>query len=617
MQHEGLGLCVRKDNMTIVPMPSSNTPLNRRSLLKAATIAGGAVAFNDLFPAWAKSGSHGLHGLAGQSGTVSGDTIELSVGQSAFKIGKKTGHAYTVNGTLPGPLVRLREGQNVKLIVRNTLQEDTSVHWHGMLLPFQMDGVPGVSFPGIGPGETFTYEFLMRQHGTYWYHSHSHMQEAMGMYGALIVDPAGADPIKYDREHVLVLSDWSFAHAHTNFSKQKQKAGYFNKRKQTMAGLLKGKDQPMSERIMWGQMLMDPTDIADVTGAYYHYLINGHDSMGNWTGIFQPGERVRLRIVNAAAMSNFNIRIPGLAMTVVASDGLPLTPVETDEFQIAVAETWDVIIEPKEATAYSFIAEAIDRSGLCRATLAPQMGMTAPIPALRERPLLTMKDMGMDHGGGEADMAGMDHAAQAHDMAGHDMADMAGGAMDHGDMNMRDPSVAPQVKMGPGVASLAPMPMDRNAERPTGLEKVPHRVLTLSQLRALEPNPDTRKPSREIDVHLTANMERYMWSMDGESYTDKTEPLPFRHNERVRVNLINHTMMPHPIHLHGHFFEVVNGQKGQYPRKNVVNVLPGAKVTFDFTADAMGDWAFHCHMLMHMHAGMFRVVTVRHEEGSE
>ena len=591
------------------------SPIDRRNMLRGAALASGGMALAPLFPAWAKSGSHGLHSLAGQPGVLSGDNIEVIVGQSAFALAKKTGHAYTINGTLPGPLIRLREGQNVKLVVRNTLDEDTSVHWHGMLLPFHMDGVPGVSYPGIGPGESFTYEFPMKQHGTYWYHSHSHMQEAMGMYGALIVDPAGKDPIAYDREHVLVLSDWSFAHAHTNFTKQKQKAGYFNKRKQTMAGLLKGKDQPLSERVMWGQMLMDPTDIADVTGAYYHYLINGHDSMGNWTGIFKPGERVRLRIINAAAMSNFNIRFPGLPMTIVAADGLPLTPVETDEFQIAVAETWDVIIEPKEATAYAFIAEAIDRSGQCRATLAPQMGMAAPIPPLRERPLLTMKDMGMDHGSGGGDMAGMDHSKMTPD----EMAamDRGTGKMDHGSMNMRDPSVAPQVKMGPGVASLAPMPMDRNKERPTGLEKVPHRVLTLSQLRALDPNPDQRTPSREIDVHLTANMERYMWSMDGEKYSEKTEPLPFRHNERVRVNLINHTMMPHPIHLHGHFFEVVNGHKGQYPRKNVVNVLPGAKVTFDFTADAMGDWAFHCHMLMHMHAGMFRVVTVRHEEDGQ
>ena len=575
--------------------------VDRRKLLKVAA-SSGACAMSDLFPAWAASGSHGLHSLAGRPGLLSGDDISITVGQSAFRLGKKTGHAYTINGTLPAPLIRLREGQNVRLVVHNSLDEDTSVHWHGMLLPFHLDGVPGISFPGIGPGETFTYEFPMRQSGTYWYHSHSHMQEAMGMYGALIVDPAGPDPIAYDREHVIVLSDWSFSHAHLNFKKQKQKAGYFNRRKQSFAGLVRGKDQPLAERLMWGQMLMDPTDIADVTGAYYHYLINGHDSIGNWTGLFAPGERVRLRIINGAAMSNFNIRVPGLPMTVVASDGQPLTPVETDEFQIAVAETWDVIIEPKEAVAYAFIAESIDRSGQCRATLAPQMGMTAPIPPIRERPLLSMKDMGMDHGDGA--MAGMDHAAMGHSMP----------PMEHGSMKMRDPSVAPQVKMGPGVATLSPMPMDRNGDRPTGLESVPHRVLTLSQLRALDPNPDTRRPSREIDVHLTANMERYMWSMDGVTFSNRTSPLAFRHNERVRVNLINHTMMPHPIHLHGHFFEVVNGQKGQYPRKNVVNVLPGAKVSFDFTADAMGDWAFHCHMLMHMHAGMFRVVTVRHEK---
>lgn len=591
----------------------NNMKLNRRALLGAAAATGGSIAMSNLFPAWAKSGSMGI---AGQPGVLSGETIELTVGTSAFGLGKKIGHAYTVNGTLPAPLIRLREGQNVRLLVENTLNEDTSIHWHGILLPFQMDGVPGISFPGIAPRETFTYEFPLKQSGTYWYHSHSHMQEAMGMYGALIVDPAGKDPIAYDREHVLVLSDWSFGHAMTNFKKQKQKSGYFNRNKQSLSGLLKGKDQPLSERLMWGQMLMDPTDIADVTGAYYHYLINGHDNLGNWTGLIKKGERVRLRIINAAAMSSFNIRVPGLPMTVVASDGLPLTPFETDEFQISVAETYDVIIEPKEDIAYGFIAESIDRSGQCRVTLAPEMGMVAPIPALRERPLLTMKDMGM----GDMDMSGGKEAAG--DMTGMDMSggDMAGmdhskmGGMDHGNMKMRDPSVAPQVKMGPGVATLAPMPMDRTGERPTGLEKVPHRVMTIRDMRALTPNPDQRTPSREIDVNLTANMERYMWSMDGEKYSEGSEPLAFRYNERVRVNLINHTMMPHPIHLHGHFFEVINGQKGQYPRKNVVNVLPGSTVSFHFTADGMGDWGFHCHLLNHMHAGMFRVVTVRKDE---
>ena len=570
---------------------------DRRSLLKGAALTSGGLAFAQIVPAWAQSGSAGLNPAMG---TVSGDNIALSIGHSMFKLGKRSGHAITVNGTLPAPLIRLKEGQRVKLAVTNTLDEDTSLHWHGILLPFHMDGVPGISFPGIKPGQTFNYEFDLKQSGTYWYHSHSNMQEAMGVYGAIVVDPAGPDPVQYDREHVLVLSDWSFTHPHQIFENNRKMSGYYNRQKQTLFGLLKGKDMPASERQMWGQMRMDPTDISDVTGSTYSYLVNGHDSLGNWTGLFEPGERVRLRIINASAMSNFNVRIPGLPMTVVAADGLNVQPVKADEIQIAVAETYDVIVEPKEAQAYGFIAEAIDRSGQCRATLAPQMGMAAAIPAMRERPLLTMKDMGMgdmDMSGG--DMAGMDHSAIGNDM---------------GSMKMLDPSVAPQVKMGPGVATLAPMPMDRTGERPTGLEKVDHRVLTYKDLKSLVPNPDQRKPEREIDVHLTANMERYMWSFDGVKFSDKAEPLAFRHNERVRVNLINDTMMPHPIHLHGHFFEVVTGNPGYHPMKHTVNVLPGGKVTFDLTADGLGDWAFHCHMLLHMHSGMFRVVTVRKDE---
>jgi CopA family copper-resistance protein len=561
-------------------------PIDRRKMLQGSAALSGAAL---LSPAWAMSGHHGL---ATSAGTLSGPEIALSIGASAFKVGTKLGHAITVNNSLPAPLIRLKEGQNVKLAVTNSLKEDSSIHWHGLLLPFQYDGVPGISFPGIKPGQTFTYEFPIKQSGTYWYHSHSNMQEAMGLYGAIIIDPAAPDPVRYDREHVLILADWSFTHPHKIYQNNRKMAGYYNKQKQTLAGLLKGKDQSADERKMWAQMRMDPTDISDVTGSTYHYLINGQDSLGNWTGLFAPGERVRLRIINASAMSNFNIRIPGLAMTVVQADGQNIKPVETDEFQIAVAETYDVIVEPKEALAYGFIAEAIDRSGQCRATLAPRIGMVASIPALRDRPLLTMKDMGMEV------MPDMDHGAMGHDMA---------------DMKMLDPSVAPQVKMGPGVATLAPMPIDRTGERPTGLEKVDHRVLTYRDLKPLVTYADVRTPEREIDVHLTANMERYMWSFDGVKFSDKAEPLAFRHNERVRVNLINDTMMPHPIHLHGHFFDVVTST-GEHPRKHTVNVLPGGKVSFDLTADAYGDWAFHCHMLMHMHSGMFRVVTVRKDE---
>ena len=536
-------------------------------------------------------------------GTVSGTDIALSIGHTPFSIGGKTGHAVTVNGTLPGPIIRLKEGQKVRLAVTNTLNEDSSIHWHGILLPFQMDGVPGVSFPGIKPGQTYNYEFEVKQSGTYWYHSHSGMQEAMGQYGAIVIDPASPDPVAYDREHVIVLSDWSFMDPMEQLRKLKALGGYFNHNKQTLAGLLQGKDQSQADRAMWGKMRMDPTDIADVNGTTYTYLINGHGPQENWTGLFTPGERVRLRIINASAMTNFNVRLPGLPMTVVAADGQHVEPVETDEFQISIAETYDVIVKMpiEQDKAYGLIAEAIDRSGQCRATLAPRMGMVAAIPAIRERPLLTMKDMGMgemDMAAG-GDMAGMDHAAMGHDM---------------GSMKMLDPSVAPQVRMGPGVATLAPMPMDRTGERPTGLEQVDHRVLTYTQLKSLTPNADTRKPSREIDLHLTANMERYMWSFDGVKFSEGTEPIALRHNERVRVNLLNDTMMPHPIHLHGHFFEVVTGNPGHHPVKHTVNVLPGGKVSFDLTADALGDWAFHCHMMLHMMAGMFRVVTVRHEE---
>ena len=593
--------------------------VNRRQFFRTAALTGGGLALTQALPAWAASGHGGMAGMPAADtapGTLSGEDIALTIGRSAFTVGGRSGHAVTVNGSLPAPLIRLREGQTVRLAVTNTLSEDSSIHWHGILLPFQMDGVPGLSFPGIKPGQTFRYEFPVKQAGTYWYHSHSGLQEAIGLYGPIVIDPAGAEPAPYDREHVIVLSDWSFMHPHQIMQKLKAMPGYFNMQKQTLADQLAGKGQSAKERAEWGKMRMDPTDISDVTGSTYTYLINGHGPQENWTGLFASGERVRLRIINASAMTNFNVRIPGLPMTVVLADGQPVQPVETDEFQIGVAETYDVIVRPTGDAAYGLIAESIDRSGQVRGTLAPRLGMVAAIPLLRERPLLTMRDMGMgdmamgDKGGDMAgmdmsgDMAGMDHSKM--DMSGHDM----------GAMNMRDPSVAPQVKMGPGVQMLSPAPADRTGDKPTGLEQAGHRVLTYRDLKSLAPNPDPRKPTRELDVHLTANMERYMWSFDGEAFSERTEPIPFRLGERVRVNLINDTMMPHPIHLHGHFFEVVTGNPGHHPVKHTVNVLPGGKVAFDLTADAYGDWAFHCHMLLHMHAGMFRTVTVRREEAA-
>ena len=589
--------------------------LDRRALLRGAVAGGGLLGLQGLMPAWAQTGSAGL--LADLP-TLTGPNIDLTVGHSDFTVGGRTGHAFTVNGLLPAPLLRMREGQNVRLSVTNTLDEDTSIHWHGLLLPFQMDGVPGVSFPGIKPHETFVYEFPIKQSGTYWYHSHSGLQEAMGHYGPIVIDPAGTDPVAYDREHVLVLSDWSFLHPHDILAKLKKSPGYFNQQRTTLSGLISGEDRmSLEERRMWGSMRMDPRDILDVSGSTYTYLINGHGPQENWTGLFRPGERVRLRIINASAMSIFNVRIPGLVMTVVQADGENVRPVEVDEFQISVAETYDVIVRPTEDRAYTIVLEAIDRSGMGRATLAPRLGMTAEVPPLREVPNLTMTDMGMGGamGGGMGGMAGMDHGAMA-DMD-HSAHGAAAAPMDHSAMSMRDPNNAPaDMAVGVGVDAVAPAPANRLGERPQGLQDVDHRVLVYTDLRALEPNRDTRPPSRSMEIHLTGNMERFMWGFDGRKFSELVEPIRFELNERVRVTLVNDTMMAHPIHLHGHFFQLVNGHDGHQPLKHTVNVAPGSKVTFDLTADAPGDWAFHCHLLMHMHAGMFNVVTVRPMEGA-
>jgi CopA family copper-resistance protein len=568
---------------------------DRRAILRGLAGGAGLLGAQGLLPAWAQSGSVGVRA---DLPTLQGPDVRLNVGHSPFTVGGRTGHAITVNGHLPAPLIRLREGQTVRLSVTNTLDEDTSIHWHGLLLPFHMDGVPGVSFPGIRPGETFEYEFPVIQSGTFWYHSHSNLQEAMGLYGPLIIDPTGPDPVAYDREHVLVLSDWSFLHPHDILDRLKKSPGYFNRSRTTLSGLISG-DEGLSlkERRMWGQMRMDPRDIADVNGTTYTYLVNGHGPSENWTGLFRPGERVRLRIINASAMSIFNVRIPGLAMTVVNADGENIRPVETDEFQISVAETYDVVVRPAEDRAFTLVAESVDRSGMVRATLAPRLGMIAEVPPLRQVPTLTMRDMGM---------GGMDHSAMAH-------------GMDHGEVNhdMRNPDNAPAgMAVGVGVDMISSSPANRLGERPMGLEDAPHRVLVYTDLVSLAPNKDQRPPSRALEIHLTGNMERFMWGFDGRKFSEIVEPIRFERNERVRVTLVNDTMMAHPIHLHGHFFELVTGgPDGHQPLKHTVNVAPGSKVTFDLTADAPGDWAFHCHMLMHMHAGMFNVVTVRPLDG--
>jgi CopA family copper-resistance protein len=624
--------------------------LTRRQLLRSGALIGGSLALEAYFPAWAQPVSAGI---AAPLPTVSGEDIALTIARQDMRIDGRLFEAIGVNGTVPAPLIRLREGQNVRLRVINSLDEDSSIHWHGLLVPAHHDGVPGVSFPGIKPRSSYLYEFPVRQNGTYWYHSHSGLQEQLGHYGPIIIDPAGPDPVRYDREHVIVLADHSALSPEAIFRALKVNPGHFNFQRQTLAGLLSGRDQTFSDRFDWSLMRMDPADISDVTGSAYTYVVNGYGPKDNWTALFTPGERVRLRVINASAMTTFNVRIPGLALTIVQADGQNVMPVEVHEFQIGVAETYDAIVTPVEDKAFTLVAEAIDRSGMARATLAPRAGMVADVPPLRNRPLATMRDMGMDMSSPQAAampgnrgldptaeqnasaalaaaaagagalhaMAGMDHSSMNHgSMAGMDHASPTAAGMDHsamnhgtdmGPMTMRDFSNAPNVKDGPGVQTISPMPVDRTGEPGQGLKDVSHRVLVYRDLMALERNPDIRAPGRSVDIHLTGNMERFMWSFDGEKMSDVHTPIACILGERVRFNLINDSMMGHPIHIHGHFFELVTGHGDHAPRKHTVIVQPGGKVTWDFTADAVGDWAFHCHLLYHMHAGMMRVVSVR------
>lgn len=569
--------------------------LTRRNFLGAATSVGGLLAFQALLPAWARSAAASdVTGLKALSGT----NFDLSIGKSLVSIDGRRGQAITINGQLPAPLIRWREGDEVTMRVTNMLEEDTSIHWHGILVPFQMDGVPGVTFPGIKPGQTFTYRFPVKQAGTYWYHSHSGLQVQSGHYGPIIIEPKDADPVAFDREYVVVLSDWTFEDPRRVFAKLKKMSDAYNFQQRTFGDFLKdarigGFGEALRQSARWGRRRMRSTDIADVTGATYSYLVNGHGPGDNWTALFKPGERVRLRFINASAMTIFNVRIPGLPMTVVQADGLNVQPVETDEFQIGVAETYDVIVKPQADNAFTLMCESIDRSGYARATLAPRPGMTAEVPALRPRPRLTMRDMGMD-----MDM-GMDQVKMDY-----------GGKMamaDSGEMQKH-----PHPK-GPGVAATAMNPVSRLHEPGIGLEEVFHRTLAYTDLKSLEPNPDKRAPGREVEIHLTSNMERYMWSFDGARFSEVTDPIIFHKDERLRLTMVNDTMMPHPIHLHGMFFDVVNGEHHHKPRKHTITVKPGEKLSVDITADALGDWAFHCHLLYHMQAGMFQVVSVREQ----
>jgi CopA family copper-resistance protein len=616
----------------------------RRRFLQSSALVSAGVACARYLPAWAQS--NGMATLAGVPG-LQGNNFDLEVRQAHAAVAGKKARHIQINGQFPAPLLRWREGDELTLTVHNHLQEPTSIHWHGILLPWQMDGVPGVSFAGIEPGTSFSYRFAVKQAGTYWYHSHSGMQEQLGHYGPLLIDPREPEPFQYEREYVVLLSDWTFENPERVFSKLKKMSDTYNFQQRTVADFMRdvgrnGLRNTLVERGEWGTMRMNRTDLSDVTAATYSYLINGHSAADNWTGLFVPGERIRLRLINASAMSIFNVRIPGLPMTVVQSDGQSVQPVETDELQIGTAETYDVIVQPQAEQAYTLFAESNDRYGFARATLAPRTGMSAPVPALRPRPLLSMKDMGMDHSAhtaapaapAEPDHEEMDHSqhampntVEAVDHSAHLMT-TTDAATDHSTHTMPAPtpvmdhsahqstSNAGAALAGPGVASVATNPVSRLHERPLGLEQEPHRVLVYTDLRSVQPNPDQRAPARELQLHLTGNMERYIWAFDGQKYAEVTAPIPLTLNERVRLTFINDTMMPHPLHIHGLFFDVVTAESTHKPRKHTLLLKPGEKASVDVTADALGLWAFHCHLLYHMHAGMMRVFSVSDAEGA-
>ncbi|NEO87187.1 MAG: copper resistance system multicopper oxidase [Spirulina sp. SIO3F2] len=537
------------------------------------------------------------------------DRVDLRVLANEVMIGDRPRDALTVNGIVPGPILRFQEGQTITLNVTNQLETDTSIHWHGLILPAQMDGVPGVSFHGIKPGQTFSYRFPLNQNGTYWYHSHSGLQEQQGHFGALIIDPAIPEPIAYDRDYVVMLSDWTDTNPRQILRNLKKVSTYYNQQRRTIGNFF--------DDLEWGQMRMDATDIADVTGATYTYLMNGLTPETNWTALFNPGEKVRLRFINASAMTFFDVQIPGLKLTVIQADGQNVQPVTVDEFRIGVAETYDVIVEPEADQTYTIFAETMDRSGYARGTLATQPGLVAALPVRRTRPLRTMADMGHgDHGSHGAGHQTSNQKQQPPiDHSGHDMSDMdhsghemPNHANDHSGMGNLEPHGPDD--HGPGNAGVPMMVSNRLHEPGIGLENTPeHRVLVYTDLRSREPGYDQRSPERELELHLTGNMERYMWSFDGKKYSE-SPMLTFYHGERLRLTFVNDTMMEHPMHLHGMWMEVDNGTGAYKPRKHVLIVKPAEKCSVEITVDAPGNWAFHCHLLYHMEAGMMRTVAV-------
>lgn len=579
---------------------------------------------------------------------LKGTQFDLSIGYKNVNFTGLNKLATAINDSVPAPILSWREGERVTLRVTNHLSHDTSIHWHGMILPTHMDGVPGLSFGGIKPGETFIYQFDVNQHGTFWYHSHSGFQEQTGMYGAIVIQPKEPDPVSVDRDYVVLLSDWSDESPEDVYSKLKKMSHYYNFRERTGADLwrdieTKGVRKTWSERSMWNQMRMSETDISDVTGYTYTFLMNGNTPENNWLALFNPGEKIRLRFINSAAMTIFDVRIPGLKMKVVAADGQLIDPVSVDEFRIGVAETYDVVVEPDSDTAYTLFAQSIDRTGYARGTLTPNAEVLAEIPEMDEAPILGHADMGMAMG------MGMDHSAHSMDKdvtvvtpmdhSLHDMGNMSSEKSAEHDMTLLKSTSAGKTREGLSVRQtklgkagfgsnneILHLPtefgphIDMRADAPqSGLNdpgiglrdhqrRHGRRVLTYADICNYYPTTDTREPEREIQLHLTGNMSRYMWSVNGIKFAE-AEPLQLKYGERVRIVLVNDTMMTHPIHLHGVWSELETGDPKYIPRKHTILVQPGSKISYLVTADALGRWAYHCHLLYHM-PGMMREVRI-------
>jgi CopA family copper-resistance protein len=574
----------RRNTGPSVPLPSRRRFVQGLALGGTAAMLGGFAK-----PSWALDGP-------GHPRVPGGTEFNLDVVEVPVNYTGAPRIATAVNGQVPGPLLHWREGTTVTVRVTNRMRMPTSIHWHGILLPFDMDGVPGISFPGIAPGETFTYRIPVRQSGTYWYHAHSGFQEQTGLYGALVIDPAGPDRVAADRDYVVMLNDWTDTDPDRILALLKKRSDYFNVHQPTVPGFLRdvstmGVAGALRDRAMWNRMRMSPRDLIDVGGFAYTYLINGTTPTGNWTGLFRPGERVRLRFINGSANSYFDVRIPGLKLTVVAADGQDVEPVAVDEFRIAVAETYDVIVELREDRAYTILAQSIDRSGYARGTLAPRPGMEAEVPALDPVPSLTMVDMmGAMGEGGDHAMHGMQHGRGG--MPGTARARHADTEYDN-----------------PGVDMRIDWPRTNLDDPGAGLRDNGRRVLTYADLHTLGGSLYPEDVTREIELHLDGSMERFVWSFDGVIFS-KAKPIHFRHGEHLRVVLVNDTMMNHPIHLHGMWSEVESPAGEFQVRKHTVNVQPAQRVTYRVKADAPGRWAYHCHLLYHMEAGMFREVVV-------